>query len=437
MSDTKNQLLQSWIDPSLKWNPAEYNMVNEIRAPFHKLWHPDIVLLNNADGNYQVSYYSNAKVDNDGTVLWVPPAIFKSSCRMDVQDFPFDEQTCLLVFGSSAYKNGELQFAWHNQRNFIELEDFSFSSSWDVVDVPGSLTDSDSKLTFYVKIRRKPLFYTITLILPTVMMAYLSVFVFYLPAGASEKITLSVNLLLALVVFMLLVSKILPCNSNAMPFLAKYLLLTFVLDVAAIVTTVVVLNVYFRPPSVDELPLWARSLFLKMLPRVLLMQTPREILRRNRRGRIVESSRIGRPHTKCPSCVDSVNPTEKMGTNEEQIDPANSEDSNLHTLKSDGPVDGRFFGTQSAAVNCALLNEALVSADKIFDHYRRVYAEQLRREEWKFASLILDRFLLFIFFGITLGGTFNVFAYVPNLFDRIDQRAIVERICMQNDPGAP
>ena len=38
-----------------------------------------------ADGNYEVSYKSNVFVGHDGDVTWVPPAMFKSSCRIDVE----------------------------------------------------------------------------------------------------------------------------------------------------------------------------------------------------------------------------------------------------------------------------------------------------------------------------------------------------------------
>lgn len=81
---------------------------------------------------------------------------------------------------------------------------------------------------------RKTLFYTVILIIPTVLMAFLSMLVFYLPAEADEKITLAISILLALVVFLLLVSKILPPTSSKIPLMAKYLLMTFVMNIITI-----------------------------------------------------------------------------------------------------------------------------------------------------------------------------------------------------------
>ena len=50
------------------------------------------VLFNNANGVYEVNYKSNVVVYPYGLVLWVPPALFVSSCSIDVRYFPFDEQ---------------------------------------------------------------------------------------------------------------------------------------------------------------------------------------------------------------------------------------------------------------------------------------------------------------------------------------------------------
>ena len=43
---------------------------------------------------------TKATLYHNGLVKWEPPAIFKSSCDIDVRYFPFDEQTCWLKFGS-------------------------------------------------------------------------------------------------------------------------------------------------------------------------------------------------------------------------------------------------------------------------------------------------------------------------------------------------
>ena len=56
-----------------------------------------------ADGNFEVTLATKATLYYEGRVEWKPPAIYHSSCEMDVEYFPFDEQTCVMKFGSWTY----------------------------------------------------------------------------------------------------------------------------------------------------------------------------------------------------------------------------------------------------------------------------------------------------------------------------------------------
>lgn len=59
--------------------------------------------MDSADGNFEVTLATKAILNAKGFIQWKPPAIYKSSCEIDVEYFPFDEQTCIMKFGSWTY----------------------------------------------------------------------------------------------------------------------------------------------------------------------------------------------------------------------------------------------------------------------------------------------------------------------------------------------
>ncbi|KAL3090094.1 hypothetical protein niasHS_006546 [Heterodera schachtii] len=278
--DEKDQIMHTnvwltlkWHDFQLKWNPVNYGGVKELRVSPEKVWMPDIVLFNNADGNYEVSFMSNVIIRDNGDMLWVPPAIYKSSCIIDVEYFPFDEQICHLIFGSWTYSENEMNMDFESSAG-IDLSEYSRSHIWDVIGAPATLVNRRSRIEFQIRLRRKTLFYTIVLIIPTVLMAFLSMAVFFLPTDSGEKMTLTISVLLSIVVFLLVVSKIMPPTSSTIPLIAKYLLLTFVLNIITIAVTVIIINIYFRGPTTHQMPEWVRFVFLRIMPRLLCMKRP-------------------------------------------------------------------------------------------------------------------------------------------------------------------
>lgn len=74
-----------------------------------------------ADGNFEVTLATKATIYSEGLVEWKPPAIYKSSCEIDVEYFPFDEQTCVLKFGSWTYDGFKVGSRWFAKLYFLQI----------------------------------------------------------------------------------------------------------------------------------------------------------------------------------------------------------------------------------------------------------------------------------------------------------------------------
>ncbi|KAM4602851.1 neuronal acetylcholine receptor subunit alpha-3, partial [Polymixia lowei] len=285
--DEVNQIMETnlwlrhiWNDYKLRWNPKDFGGVEFIRVPSNRIWKPDIVLYNNAVGDFQVDDKTKALLRYNGDVTWIPPAIFKSSCKIDVTYFPFDYQNCTMKFGSWTYDKAKIDLVLIGST--INLRDFWESGEWTIIDAPGYKHDIKyncceeiyTDITYSLYIRRLPLFYTINMIIPCLLISFLTVLVFYLPSDCGEKVTLCISVLLSLTVFLLVITETIPSTSLVIPLIGEYLLFTMIFVTLSIVITVFVLNVHYRTPKTHTMPCWVRSVFLGLLPKVMFMTRP-------------------------------------------------------------------------------------------------------------------------------------------------------------------
>ncbi|XP_067096961.1 neuronal acetylcholine receptor subunit alpha-4-like [Osmerus mordax] len=285
--DEKNQMMttnvwvkQEWYDYKLRWNPREYENVTSIRIPSQIIWRPDIVLYNNADGDFAVTHLTKAHLYHDGWIKWTPPAIYKSSCSMDVTFFPFDQQNCTMKFGSWTYDRAKIDLV--SMASDVDQQDYWESGEWVLVSAVGHYNikkyeccaETYSDITYSFLIRRLPLFYTINLIVPCLLISFLTVLVFYLPSDCGEKVTLCISVLLSLTVFLLLITEIIPSTSLVIPLIGEYLLFTMIFVTLSIMITIFVLNVHHRSRRTHTMPRWVRTVFLELVPRFLCIQRP-------------------------------------------------------------------------------------------------------------------------------------------------------------------
>ena len=77
---------------------AKANLINK-----SYLLYPCALISYSADEKFDGTYHTNIVVRDNGTCLYVPPGIFKSTCKIDITWFPFDDQYCDMKFGSWTY----------------------------------------------------------------------------------------------------------------------------------------------------------------------------------------------------------------------------------------------------------------------------------------------------------------------------------------------
>ncbi|PIO60519.1 Cation transporter family protein [Teladorsagia circumcincta] len=201
--DEKNQLVDvnawlklSWHDYSLEWDPKDYEGVADLRFKKAQLWTPDVLLYNSADPQFDSSFQSNVVVYPDGTINWIPPGIFRISCRIAVAWFPFDVQECFLKFGSWTFDGSKLNL--DVDENGFDLSSYIQNGEWELTATSAvqniqhyqCCPEPYYDVVFTFVIRRRVLYYAFNLILPCILITMLTLIGFTLPPDAGEKMSL-------------------------------------------------------------------------------------------------------------------------------------------------------------------------------------------------------------------------------------------------------
>uniref|UniRef100_A0A8C9Q4D7 Neuronal acetylcholine receptor subunit beta-4 n=1 Tax=Spermophilus dauricus TaxID=99837 RepID=A0A8C9Q4D7_SPEDA len=407
-------LKQEWTDYRLAWNSSRYEGVNILRIPAKRIWLPDIVLYNNADGTYEVSVYTNVVVRSNGSIQWLPPAIYKSACKIEVKHFPFDQQNCTLKFRSWTYDHTEIDMVLKSPT--ASMDDFTPSGEWDIVALPGRRTvnpqdPSYVDVTYDFIIKRKPLFYTINLIIPCVLITSLAILVFYLPSDCGEKMTLCISVLLALTFFLLLISKIVPPTSLDVPLIGKYLMFTMVLVTFSIVTTVCVLNVHHRSPSTHTMAPWVKRCFLHKLPTFLFMKRL-GLDSSPAKAPLPTQLYLTKTEATATSAMGPASPSNLYGNSMYFMSPAPAAPKSPAGSHSAGiPRD---FRQRSSGRFRQDVQEALEGVSFIAQHMKSDDEDQSVIEDWKYVAMVVDRLFLWVFVFVCVLGTVGLF--LPPLF---------------------
>jgi hypothetical protein len=271
-----------WKDPYLSWDPKDYNNLEIIRIPASFAFEHDIKLLNNADERLEYKREALLVIYSSGDVLWIPRSIFSSTCYIDLKRFPFDRQNCSISFGSWAYDSALIDLDFADSEK-IDLNDYEHSKEWNIQNDylfgTKSYRIQDSKkytvLTYYLIVNRNPGFYTYLLIFPCVLLAILTMVVFWLPPETPSKIILGMNIFTAFFLLLLLLAELVPTSTNEVPYIGIYFCLNMVMIALSSFLCTIVVHLYFRADTFCKMPPILKKIFLDWLARIYFMQPPK------------------------------------------------------------------------------------------------------------------------------------------------------------------
>ena len=202
----------NWKDERLAWDPSAYGGIKRTKFASTDIWIPYIMLGSGSGGSMRLhTAMSLVSVRYDGNSTWVPGDLYKGACILDVWKYPADVQECEFNF-----------LFWGSNLNEIELVVnekvyksgfFTPNPMWILLDKTTAKFSGSYKtpqIIVQLNIERRQQFSIINILLPMLFISLGNVCVFLLPPDSGERIGFSITFLLAISVFITIVSDTLP-----------------------------------------------------------------------------------------------------------------------------------------------------------------------------------------------------------------------------------
>ena len=252
-----------WISQNMVWNKTQYGGIEYTIFPQSDVWLPQL-LPGNAHTEIKPLGSGGdlndipVRVYHNGYSTWSTGGMYEHACPGDITYYPFDYQTCEIQNFPWFYgKNELLLYPAFGDVAFIYLKP---NGLWDVVDSKVEVTDFDYRQQFLVTItiKRYPTYYVINIIVPVIVISLLNILVFLIPASAGERVSFAVTMLLAMSVFLTIVSDNLPETSQpSLPLLSYFLFADLLISTFVTFSTVIGLR-YHHMDKDAHMPVFYR-----------------------------------------------------------------------------------------------------------------------------------------------------------------------------------
>ena len=251
-----------WIDQNMKWEKEDYGNITSVMMGYKDVWVPEIILTNPSQKldsygkEWQLIRYTS-----NGIATWYPADLIKATCSLDLRYFPFDIQECSMELYIWAYAAYEVRLI--SLRDDIETEIMHGEhGTWKLLNtsVKAEAVNGIYRATLTFRLERKSLYVIINIVLPILFLSFLNVLVFILPAESGERVSYAITVLLAIAVFMTIITDTLPKKSEPLPLISYFLMIDLIVSALSSLLTILNLRIYHKDDD-NLVPKWLQIVY--------------------------------------------------------------------------------------------------------------------------------------------------------------------------------
>ena len=199
--------------------------------------------------------------------------------------------------------------------------------------------------------------------------------------------------------FMLLYNESIPPTSEAMPLIGKYFFAVLVEVTGSLVITCFTLRCYHHNPF-KEMPSWFRYLIFTVLAPVLRMEFPKRTQKIEERRRPSQVRLL--PHNKHVYTTTTV-------ANGNAKYPQWNCNNRLSPKSSHQSMEKVAMDPQDEKLDCISQQ-----VDILLDYFDNEQKVDVKRDEWHFASIVLDQVFFYVFTAMIIFSVITFYTMIPS-----------------------
>ncbi|XP_066109729.1 5-hydroxytryptamine receptor 3B [Saccopteryx bilineata] len=234
--DAQNQKLKTsvwyhevWDDEFLSWNSSMFDDIKEISLPLSAIWAPDIIINEFVDIE-RLPELPYVYVNSSGTIKNSKSIQVVSVCSLETYAFPFDIQNCSLTFNSILHTVEDVDLAFLRSREDIKHDKKAFlnDSEWELLSVSStynllqSSAGDVAQIQLHVVIRRHPLVYVVSLLIPSIFLMLVDLGSFYIPPTCRARVVFKTSVLVGYTIFRVNMSDKMPWSTVSTPLIGVF-----------------------------------------------------------------------------------------------------------------------------------------------------------------------------------------------------------------------